>query len=1042
MRSRFASITVLVILASAACLHGQQRNPRDPNIAHTDALTPAEEAKKFHLPPGFAMQLVAAEPTIKKPINIAFDARGRLWVTGSEEYPFPAPKDRKPKDKVVILEDFGPDGLARKSTVFADGLNIPIGVLPMPDCKSALVYSIPNIWMLTDTDGDGKADKKEAMYTGFGTQDTHGMTGEFVWGFDGWVYCCHGFFNTSHVKAANPPSPPLGKGGMGGSIKMHSGNTYRIKPDGSRIEQYTWGQVNPFGLCFDPLGNLYSTDCHTRPLYQLLKGAYYPSFGKPHDGLGFGPEMVTHDHGSTAIAGIAYYAADHYPKEFHDNLFVGNVVTNRINRDRIEWHGSTPKGIEMPDLVKSDDPWFRPVDIKLGPDGALYVADFYTRIIGHYEVPLNHPLRDFDKGRIWRIVYVGEDGASALRPVRDLTKATLSELVTELGNPNLSVRMMAANQLVPVSTPAAQVALPTIVEKGTTLQKIHGMWVLERSIENAVILDNELLKKCLDDKDKSVRIHALKIISERPRPIDPPNFTLKQPPPKIWPWVVETSYKDAEPFVQRAAAEALGNIRDGTSMQALIDLQKKIVPSDTHLAHVIRIGLRNQLRDDPQFLDFITFKAANMEKYMGIEPLADVCLAIPSRESASFLLHHGLKNSIPLAQFQSRVHHISRHATDEMRVTLLKTLRELTSIDESRTVPAIRAIIQGTQERGGQLKVDERRWAQDTVVRLLDSNASKPLQDGIDLAGAMRLFEAQPALLGISKNPERPEAQRKSAIAALVAIEPRKHVEPLARLLLDDKETIGVREQIASSLAGVNQAEAYTALVQAFEKAPARLQTTIALGMAGSPQGTHKLLDAVAAGKASARLLQDRAIELKLRQSRVGNLDARLAKLTKGLPAADQKALELIAQRRQGFASAQTDVNIGRMLFEKNCANCHILANKGAKIGPQLDGIGIRGLERLLEDILDPSRNVDQAFRSTTLELDNGQFVTGLLLREEGKVLVLADNMGKEVRVEGSKVANRTVGQLSPMPANFAEQITERDFHHLMAYLLEQRVKQ
>src|SRR5262249_10031249 len=395
MTESFMRALCIVSALAMTLLHGafsdaQPGTQKDPNIADTDPLTPEEQLKKFHLPPGFKIELVAAEPMIKKPINIAFDAKGRLWVTGSEEYPFPAPPNRKGKDTVRILEDFAPDGLARKMTVFADGLNIPIGVLPMPDCKSALVYSIPSIWKLTDTDGDGKADKKEELYTGYGYRDTHGMTGEFMWGFDGWVYCCHGYANTSTVKAKD-----------GSQITMTSGNTYRIKPDGSRIEQYTWGQVNPFGLCFDPLGNLYSADCHTRPLYQLLKGAYYPSFGKPHDGLGFGPEMVTHDHGSTAIAGIAYYAADHYPKEFHDNLFVGNVVTNRINRDRIEWHGSTPKGIEMPDFVKSDDPWFRPVDIKLGPDGALYVADFYTRIIGHYEVPLNHPQRDFDKGRIW-----------------------------------------------------------------------------------------------------------------------------------------------------------------------------------------------------------------------------------------------------------------------------------------------------------------------------------------------------------------------------------------------------------------------------------------------------------------------------------------------------------------------------------------------------------------------------------------------------------------------------------------------------------------
>ena len=229
---------------------------------------------------------------------------------------------------------------------------------------------------------------------------------------------------------------------------MNSGNTYRMRPDGSHAEYVTHGQVNPFGLAFDPLGNLYSCDCHSRPVYQLLRGAWYPSFGKPDDGLGFGPDMVTHDHGSTGIAGISYYAADQFPEAYRGTVFIGNVVTNRINHDRIEWHGSTPKGIEQPDFVWSEDNWFRPVDIELGPDGALYIADFYNRIIGHYEVELTHPGRDRTSGRIWRIVYRGTDGKGAPPPSSvDRINASVADLIADLGHVNLSVRLTAANQL-------------------------------------------------------------------------------------------------------------------------------------------------------------------------------------------------------------------------------------------------------------------------------------------------------------------------------------------------------------------------------------------------------------------------------------------------------------------------------------------------------------------------------------------------------------------------------------------------------------------
>jgi putative heme-binding domain-containing protein len=216
----------------------------------------------------------------------------------------------------------------------------------------------------------------------------------------------------------------------------------------------------------------------------------------------------------------------------------------------------------------------------------------------------------------------------------------------------------------------------------------------------------------------------------------------------------------------------------------------------------------------------------------------------------------------------------------------------------------------------------------------------------------------------------------------------------------------------------------------------------IALGLAGSPQGGEKLLAAVAAGKASARLLQEPAIGIRLDQAKIANLAERVAALTKGLPTADQRVQDLLGRRRDGYHNAHAEPGVGLKVFEKHCAACHQIANKGAKIGPQLDGVGIRGLERLLEDTLDPNRNVDQAFRTTTLVLTSGQIVNGLLLRQDGTVLVMADSAGKEVRVPAADVQERLLSPLSPMPGNFAELIPEDDFYHLLAYLLAQRTKE
>jgi putative heme-binding domain-containing protein len=420
--------------------------------------------------------------------------------------------------------------------------------------------------------------------------------------------------------------------------------------------------------------------------------------------------------------------------------------------------------------------------------------------------------------------------------------------------------------------------------------------------------------------------------------------------------------------------------------------------------------------------------------------VADVALGVPSAEAAAFLLGHLRKYPADGEALTDAVHHVARHGAPDTVSALVALARGDRPDDLGRQAALFRAVERGTQERGAALGEAARAWGAGLVDRLLASRQPGELQAGAELAGTLRLEGRQGFLAELATRAAAPEGARAAALNALAAFDAGRHADTLGQVVADAAAPATLREQAANLLAKAGRPEGQALLLQALPTAPARLQNAIAAALAGSPAGVEKLLEAVAAGKASARLLRERAVEVRLGESKVPGVKERVAALTQGLPPADEKVNDLLRRRREGFAAARAAAALGAKVYEKHCAACHQVAGKGARVGPQLDGIGVRGVDRLLEDTLDPNRNVDQAFRLTVLSLKSGQAVDGLLLKEEGEVLVLADRQGKEVRVPRAAVEERATSPLSPMPADFAEQIPEADFYHLLAYLLSLRV--
>lgn len=1027
--------------------------------------SPTAEHARFHLPPGFEIQLVAAEPEIQKPLNLAFDSAGRLWVTGSTLYPWPAQRDalgqlipsfekhwgdtslafraastppEPPEygaDCVHILADFGPDGRARTNIKFADGLNIPVGILPLPrtpgsKATSALVFSIPAIWRLTDNDGDGHADLREKLYDGFGFKDTHGMSASYWQWFDGWVYGTHGFANPSEVTDR-----------AGRVTRLTSGNTYRFKPDGSKFEIFAHGQTNPFGLAFDARGDVYTADSHSKPVYLLIPGGSYEGINREHDGLGFAPAITTDDHGSSAIAGLAHYSATHFPPEFHDNLFNGNPVTRRINRTQLEWRGSTPNAARQPDFLTSDDPAFRPVQVKLGPDGALWIADFYNPIIGHYEAPLTHPSRDHHHGRIWRIVWRGLDSSAPSPLVPNLARLTTSALAAQFEDTNLVVRSLAFTEL--LARPDAFQALPALRAAASRL--INGtapraddtaalalLFALERLAPN----DDALLRLALTRPASAGAHAALRVLAARDAlPADAETFLapiVNSPPAaRATPPARTASASAAAPgHSWRLLAEVLRRHPAPWAAPLLLAMQERTPATDTELVYALRLAFKAQALT----ADALTLRAWAALSAAAAERVADVCLAVPTPAAAEFLLEH-----LATIKFAGpRIGEFAKHAVLNLSSAALATLEPILA-SLQRVPPGQRfAVAEGLAAVAA--KPDQSLPAAvDTWMRheLTTTAVSTEAARSLRAITALKplSFEGKALVLQrVSLDASAREANRSAALRALPSADPA--TADAAVTILTSQAPPGLHRAAADVLAATaTSAPARAALTAAFATATADLAVGLAVALAKSEAGAADLLNLAAIGRVRPALLKHRYVAnaLALRSTALRD---RATALTQALPPEDARLDAVIAARLGAASNHQPNATRGAPLFATHCASCHHFRDTGGHLGPSLDGISSRPLPRLVEDILDPNRNVDPTFRLTTVSLKNGETKSGIHFRSESLHVLLTDPLnGREIPIPHQEIATTTTLASSPMPATFETALSEAEFFDLVEFL-------
>ncbi|MCA9121903.1 MAG: hypothetical protein KDB11_17055 [Planctomycetales bacterium] len=457
--------------------------PRRQDKPPGPALSPQDAIAKMTVPEGFTVELVASEPEIQNPVAMTFDERGRIWITESFEYPrFEAGPGR---DRIKILEDTNGDGTADKVTVFAEGLNIPSGIAV--GYGGVWVANAPDILFLQDTDGDDKADKQEVVVTGFGRADTHELPNSLNWGPDGYLYGLNGVFNHSHVKQNGKDFP-------------FTCAMFRINPRTREFELFAEGTSNPWGIAWDPEGSAFISACVIDHLWHITESGYYHRQGGPYPPFTWKIEsIVDYKHQLAAYCGIEYFDSDAYPEEFRDRLYMGNIHGGCINVDEITRSGSTYRGKAAPDFLTANDVWFMPVSQKTGPDGSLYVLDWYDRFHCYQDARAFPDKVDRGHGRLYRIRYKDTARAKSF----NLAAESGDELIARLHSPNLFYRNMAQRVLCERADAETNRKLKALaLDQGVSRKtRLHAIWSLVGQGNVAADFHHQML----DSSDATLR---------------------------------------------------------------------------------------------------------------------------------------------------------------------------------------------------------------------------------------------------------------------------------------------------------------------------------------------------------------------------------------------------------------------------------------------------------------------------------------------------------------------------------------------------------
>jgi putative membrane-bound dehydrogenase-like protein len=1011
----------------------------------TDAprpLPPEESRKTFHLPNGLRIELVASEPSLAEPTGACFDGRGRLFVCELHGYNrdgyydiielnksgvldkavrrIPATRqaeERAARDTygtIKLLESTKGDGHFDRTTVFADHLPPCYGVVPARD--GVIAICAPSTVFLADRDGDGKAEVREELFTGFGVGEIWSRISNPRWGLDNWIYVASGATSGGTIRG-----PHLKK-------EVQLGNTcFRFKPDGSRLEPVSGG-TSGFGLAFDDWGDRFLVTNQQHALYvaplpfeALSRNPYAAavnpvvnicSYGHPARAFpkskpdpwrrrrGEQPEWVKFYGSAETDAGLftsacapTIYQADLFPEPYRGNHFSCEPAQNLIHRCILEPNGAAyiARRADLgTEFLTSTDAWFRPVNLTIGPEGALYIVDMYREIIEDYSAIPRYLQQQYaeglrngwDKGRIWRVV---PDRPREAVP-SNLSRGDTSALVAELTSPNVWRRLTAQRLLVERGDSKAVPDLKALAITGKTPQaRLHALHVLD----GLSALTPDVVEQALADEHFAVRAHALQL-AER---------WLDREPSLLGKAV--TLVRDPHPKVRLQLAFSLGESKDARALEALALLAQR--DGNDHWAQAA-------------ILSSVATRSGQL-----------IGLLLRRREAKG----HGALLLRPLAAVVG-----ARKQSEEIN-DLLQVLSAIKGPDgPDAQIQALTGLVEGLG-----------RGTQSTKVALRDEKALAALLEGpsrevkllaLRAAGSMQLHDA-PAVRGAYRSalatgldPRHTVAERRDALELLRGAD-ASEVRPLQRLLTP-REPLELQLAAIQALSDTGGPGVVPVLLKELKGQTPRAQAAILDALCSRKERLPLLLDAIEKGVVDASSLP-LARQTQLLEAPDSDIRTRARRLLATRATSEDR--KKVLERYQASLRLRPELKRGKEVFEQQCMKCHQLNGSGLAVGPDLAAIQNRPDESLLIDILDPSSTITVGHKSYQIVTTNGKVYIGVLAEETATSVTLRREKGEQDIILRKDIDEMVASAKSLMPDGIEKEISLQDMANLLGYLRE-----